>query len=223
MSIEVHNESGYPGVNEDMLMDVASFCLQRMDVHPGVEVGIHLVDLAIIEDLHVRWLDLPGPTDVMSFPVDEYAPGRPDAPAPGPLLLGDIVLCPEFAQRQAEVAGHGVAHELALLTVHGCLHLLGYDHTTPDDERRMFSLQNEVLADWYDSVANRGMEFQEKPTGPGAFPTAADREALDRQVPGGGIPALGEPQPRSEGSDAPAPSREAEATDDDSSRGGPRS
>lgn len=197
MSIEVHNESGYPGVNEDMLMDVAGFALRRMDVHPDVEVGIHLVDLATIEDLHVRWLDLPGPTDVMSFPVDEYAPGRPDAPLSGPLLLGDIVLCPEFAQRQSEVAGHEVAHELALLTVHGCLHLLGYDHVAPEDERRMFALQNEVLADWYDSVAARGLEFQDRPTGPGAFPSAADREALDRRVPGGGIPALGEPRPDS--------------------------
>ncbi|AGF73082.1 rRNA maturation RNase YbeY [Corynebacterium halotolerans] len=201
MSIEVFNEAGYGGVNEEMLIDVASFALGELDIHPDAEASIHIVDQPTIADLHVRWLDLEGPTDVMTFPMDELAPGgggRPDAAVPGPSMLGDIVLCPEFAARQAEAAGHGLDHELALLTVHGCLHLLGYDHATPAEEREMFGLQNELLADWYDDVAKRGIRYQPKPTGPQAFPTAADRLALDEIVPGGGLPAVGEPQkPRS--------------------------
>ena len=200
MSIEVFNESGHAGVNEEMLIDVASFSLGEMDIHPDAEASIHIVDLKTITELHVRWLDLDGPTDVMTFPMDELTPGsgtalgaRPDSKGPGPALLGDIVLCPEFAAKQAAAAGHGLDLELALRTVHGCLHLLGYAHATPADERELFALQNELLADWYDDVARRGVEYQPKPTGAQAFPSAADRQALDEIVPGGGIPPIGEP------------------------------
>ncbi|AKK03633.1 rRNA maturation RNase YbeY [Corynebacterium epidermidicanis] len=174
MSIEVFNESGFAGdgVDETQLIDVAAFALRAMDVHSAAELSIHIVDLDTIADLHVRWLDLEGPTDVMSFPMDELTPGsgRPDAADPSPAMLGDIVLCPEFAQRQAEKAGHGLAHELALLTVHGCLHLLGYDHVTPAEEQEMFALQNEILSEWYENSE------QDKPQGAQAFPSAADRE-----------------------------------------------
>ena len=187
MSIEVFNESGV-GVNEESLIDVARYALGRMDVHPAAELSIHLVDEPTIEDLHIRWLDLPGPTDVMSFPMDELTPGsgHPEAPQPGPSMLGDIVLCPDFAARQAEKAGHPLSHELVLLTVHGLLHLLGYDHIESDEERRMFALQNGLLADWYDDVERRGADFPAKPINAGAFPSAADREKLDERLDGDG-------------------------------------
>ena len=96
-----------------------------MDVHPDTEATITLVDEATMADLHVRWMDLEGPTDVMSFPMDELTPGggRPDADMPGPAMLGDIILCPAYDRKQAEMAGHDLAHEMALLTVHGVLHL----------------------------------------------------------------------------------------------------
>lgn len=201
MSIEVFNESGYPGVNEEALIDVAGFALQNMDINPAAELSIHIVDLDTIADLHVRWLDLAGPTDVMSFPVDELTPGsggRPDAADPSPAMLGDIVLCPEFAERQATKAGHNLSHELALLTVHGCLHLLGFDHVEPEQEREMFALQNELLADWYEDIDSRGLEFPAKPTGAAAFPSAAERAELDAIVSEaeaeGHIPPLGQPR-----------------------------
>ncbi|AKK06630.1 putative rRNA maturation factor [Corynebacterium mustelae] len=195
MTIEVINESGYPGVNEESLIDVTTFVLGEMDVHPQAEVTISIVDIPTMSDLHVRWMDLEGPTDVMSFPMDELTPGmgRPDAPDSGPAMLGDIILCPEFAEKQAEKAGHDLGHELCLLTTHGCLHLLGYDHVVPAEEQKMFALQNELLADWYSDCEKRGVSYQPKPTGPGAFPSAADRAELDKLVPGGGIPAIGEP------------------------------
>ncbi|CAB0561359.1 endoribonuclease YbeY [Corynebacterium diphtheriae] len=196
MSIEVVNESGFDGVNEEALIDVATFVLGEMDVHPDAEATISVVDVATMSDLHVRWMNLEGPTDVMSFPMDELTPGmgRPDAQPFGPAMLGDIILCPEFAAKQAAKAGHDMGHELALLTTHGCLHLLGYDHIEPEDEQEMFALQNELLQDWYTYCARRGIEFQPKPSNGGAFPSAADRAELDKLVPGGGIPAIGEPQ-----------------------------
>ncbi|NLU85021.1 rRNA maturation RNase YbeY [Rhodococcus sp. HNM0569] len=152
MSIEVSNESGMD-VTEEELVSVARFVIARMDVHPAAELSMVLVDSATMADLHMKWMDLPGPTDVMSFPMDELEPGgRPDAPEPGPAMLGDIVLCPSFAADQAAKAGHPLAHELALLTVHGVLHLLGYDHAEPDEEKEMFGLQNRLLEDWYEDV-----------------------------------------------------------------------
>lgn len=154
MSIEIANESGM-NVDEVMLVDVATYAISRMDVHPGVDLAITLVDLDTIEQLHIQWLDLEGPTDVMSFPMDELTPGgRPDAKNPGPMMLGDIVLCPQFATDQAKRAGRKPSDEMALLTIHGILHLLGYDHATAAEEKEMFSLQNSLLADWLDQRQN---------------------------------------------------------------------
>ncbi|CAJ1501743.1 rRNA maturation RNase YbeY [[Mycobacterium] holstebronense] len=148
MSIEVSNESGLD-VSEVELISVAKFVLAKMDVNPGAELSMVLLDTAAMADLHMRWMDLPGPTDVMSFPMDELEPGgRPDAPEPGPSMLGDIALCPEFAAEQAAAAGHSLGQELALLTVHGVLHLLGYDHAEPDEEKEMFALQRRLLEEW---------------------------------------------------------------------------
>lgn len=174
MSIEVLNESGNTDVDEKQLSTVAEFALATMDVHPSVEVTITCVDLDTIKDLHVRWLDLEGPTDVMSFPMDDISStgGRPDAADPGPAYLGDIILCPDFAQKQADKAGHSLNHELDLLTVHGCLHLLGYDHAKPNEEQHMFALQNDILKRWYEATG------REKPTTPKAFPSAAEKENL---------------------------------------------
>ncbi|WP_099023822.1 rRNA maturation RNase YbeY [Mycolicibacterium palauense] len=149
MSIEVSNESGVD-VSEEELISVARFVIAAMKVNPAAELSMVLLDTAAMADLHMRWMDLPGPTDVMSFPMDELEPGgRPDAPEPGPSVLGDIVLCPQFAADQAKAAGHPLEHELALLTVHGVLHLLGYDHAEPDEEKEMFGLQRRLLEDWY--------------------------------------------------------------------------
>ena len=148
MSIEVSNESGID-VAESELVSVARFVIAKMDVNPSAELSMVLLDTAAMADLHMRWMDLPGPTDVMSFPMDELEPGgRPDAPEPGPAMLGDIVLCPEFAAEQAAAAGHSLGQELALLTIHGVLHLLGYDHGEPDEEKEMFALQGRLLEEW---------------------------------------------------------------------------
>lgn len=148
MSIEVSNESGLD-VSEEELISVARFVIRKMDVNPAAELSMVLLDENSMADLHMRWMDLPGPTDVMSFPMDELEPGgRPDSPEPGPSMLGDIVLCPEFAAKQAETAGHSLGHEMALLTVHGVLHLLGYDHAEPEEEKEMFALQRQLLEEW---------------------------------------------------------------------------
>jgi probable rRNA maturation factor len=146
MSIEVLNESG-ADVDEERLRRVARFVLDRLRIHPQAELSIALIDEPAMAALHQEWMDEPGPTDVLSFPQDELRPPRDDA-EPEPGLLGDVVLCPAVARRQAETAGPAEAAELDLLTTHGILHLLGYDHAEPDEEREMFRLQGELLRAW---------------------------------------------------------------------------
>src|SRR6201992_4371 len=147
-AIEGAHESGLD-VCEDELVSVARFVITELNVNRDAELSMVLLDSSAMADLHMRWMDLPGPTDVMSFPMDELDPGgRPDAPEPGPAMLGEIVLCREFAAEQAAAAGHSLGHELALLTIHGVLHLLGYDHAEPDEEKEMFTLQRRLLEEW---------------------------------------------------------------------------
>src|SRR3954469_22659665 len=143
MSIEINNESAVP-VDEAALQRLAVYALDAMHVHPDAELAIVLVDETAMEQLHVQWMDEPGPTDVLSFPMDELRPGTEGEDSP-PGLLGDVVLCPQVAARQARTAGHSTAEELLLLTTHGILHLLGYDHADPDEEKEMFGLQRKLL------------------------------------------------------------------------------
>ena len=142
--IEINNESAID-VDETVLQRLTDFNLAQLHVSPDAEVAIVLVDEAAMEQLHVQWMDEPGPTDVLSFPMDELRPGTEDDPTPAG-LLGDIVVCPQVAVSQAATAGHSPLDEMLLLTCHGVLHLLGFDHAEPEEEREMFGLQREILA-----------------------------------------------------------------------------
>jgi probable rRNA maturation factor len=160
MSIEVANESGV-AVDEQALVRVARHVLDKLGVSPLAELSLLLVDLEQMEKLHSRWMGEDGPTDVLAFPMDEldlrgsrgvsHASGH-GAPADdddaSPAVLGDVVLCPEVAERQGLAAGHGTEAELQLLCTHGVLHLLGYDHGEPEEHAEMFGLQAELLASW---------------------------------------------------------------------------
>jgi probable rRNA maturation factor len=151
MSIEILNETD-ARLDELELVECARYVLREMHVNPHTELCIRLVDEAAMETLHVQWMDLPGPTDVMSFPMDELTPGRAgEETEPG--MLGDVVLCPAVAARQAATAGHALEEEILLLTTHGILHLLGYDHGEPDEEKEMFELQRQLLLTF---LATRG-------------------------------------------------------------------
>ena len=143
MSIEVNNESGY-ATDEAEFAALGRYVLDAMHVHPQTDLSILLVGVDVMSQLHVQWMDEPGPTDVLSFPMDELRPGREGEQTPAG-LLGDVVLCPDVAAQQARVAGHSTAEELLLLTTHGILHLLGYDHAEPEEEREMFALQRQLL------------------------------------------------------------------------------
>ena len=146
MSIEVQNESG---VEFDVFRTqrLSRFVMDRMRVHPLAELSITAVDEDTIAGLNTKWMDKEGPTDVLAFPMDELRPGRVnEEPEEG--VLGDLVLAPAVAERQGQEAGHGREAEIDLLTVHGILHLLGYDHAEPEEHAVMFGLQGKLLDAW---------------------------------------------------------------------------
>ena len=146
MSIEVLNESGQD-LDARRTQRLARFVMEAMRVHPQAELCVTAVDEATMAELNHKWMDKQGPTDVLAFPMDELRPGEVGS-EPDEGVLGDLVLCPAVAVRQAETAGHPAHEELELLTVHGVLHLLGYDHAEPEEHAEMFSLQDTLLGQW---------------------------------------------------------------------------
>lgn len=101
------------------------------------EVSITFTDNESIRELNREYRDIDRPTDVLSFPMDDEGDGS---------VLGDIVISLERAMEQAEEYGHSLEREISFLTVHSCLHLLGYDHETgEEDEKEMFGKQEAIL------------------------------------------------------------------------------
>jgi probable rRNA maturation factor len=124
---------------------LARFALEREDAPEACVVSIAVVETAEIAELNLRYRELSGPTDVLSFPCDE-----PDAMvAPDePVTLGDIVIAPEIAEANARKFGQSIEAELNLLLVHGVLHLLGYDHVEPTEAEAMEDREQAILAAW---------------------------------------------------------------------------
>jgi probable rRNA maturation factor len=141
MKIDLENKTNYQ-LDEARLISLADFSLTKLGIHPDSELGIRLVNEIEMEELHQKWMNLSGATDVMSFPMDEI---KPDSASNGPGIIGDIVLCPEFAAKNGK---QSTDLEIELLTVHGVLHLLGFDHEKIEDELVMFKMQEDFLNQW---------------------------------------------------------------------------
>ena len=142
MSIEINNKTSL-SCDEAALTSLLEFAFSSLKLDPHCELNVTLVGVDEMSDLHIKWMDEAGPTDVLSFPMDEIKLGER-----GPGVLGDIVLCPEFALEGAQRAGSSLDEELQLLAVHGLLHLLGLDHREAQEEKAMFALQGEILGEW---------------------------------------------------------------------------
>ncbi len=146
MPIDINNESGLEA-DSPGLVRLATFALDQLRIHPLAELSILLVDEDTMSAYHEKYLGEPGPTDVLSFPMDELRPPADDDEPPAG-LLGDIVLCPAVTQRQAREHGRSATAEAEYLLVHGLLHLLGYDHAEPDEKAEMFGLNDKIIAGW---------------------------------------------------------------------------
>jgi len=145
--IDVNNESGVT-VAEKSLIKLSAFVLRQLRIHPQVDLSILLVDVATMTEYHQKFMHLPGPADVLSFPMDELRVPAEGQPSPQG-LLGDIVLCPAEIGRRASKNGRSASDEMDYLLIHGLLHLLGYDHDKPADEAAMFALQDRLFIDWH--------------------------------------------------------------------------
>ena len=142
--IELVNQTE-SAVDENRLISTAGLALEYLRMNPDTALSIALVTLAEMEELHVQHMDEPGPTDVLSFEMDELrVPAEGETAEPG--ILGDVVLCPDFAAKQAAENNQDTASELDMLLVHGILHLLGHDHDEPEEHKVMFGLQSDILA-----------------------------------------------------------------------------
>ncbi len=164
MNVDVLDESG-TGVDVVGLTKLCRFVMRRMRLHPGTEMTLRLVDPDTIAVLNEQWMGKKGPTDVLSFPMDELSPGRVDPPEEDlddgeAGYLGDIALSPQVAAQQAPAAGHGAHEEIELLTTHGILHLLGYDHATPEEHAEMFGIQGRLLLEWHQEAAGIDIESE---------------------------------------------------------------
>ena len=141
MTIEITNKSGAlaPG---DQIQSLLAFAMSKLDLNPDCDLNVTFVDDAEMTELHIKWMDEPGSTDVLSFPMD-----LPETEGEV-VTLGDIVISPDFATAQANLAGHTPEHEMFILATHGLLHILGYDHAEAVEEKVMFDLQESLVKQW---------------------------------------------------------------------------
>jgi probable rRNA maturation factor len=141
MTIEVTNTSGQLVPTTEMV-SLMTHAMKALDLNPECDLNISFVEDDYMTELHIKWMDEPGTTDVLSFPMD-----MPEAPGEV-VTLGDIVISPVVAAAQALTQGHSTEHEIYILATHGLLHIIGYDHADKADEKIMFELQEKIVTDW---------------------------------------------------------------------------
>ena len=145
MTIEITNKSGEL-VPTDGVRDLLQNALIELNLNPECELNLVFVDIEEMTELHIKWMDEGGPTDVLSFPMDMPETGNEA------VTLGDIVIAPVVAAAQAATAGHSIDHEIFILAAHGLLHILGYDHANAADEKVMFTLQEDLVKKYQESA-----------------------------------------------------------------------
>ncbi len=141
MTIEVTNTSGQLVPTAEMV-SLMTHALNALELNPECDLNISFVEDDYMTELHIKWMDEPGTTDVLSFPMD-----MPEEPGEV-VTLGDIVISPVVAAAQALTQGHSTEHEIYILATHGLLHIIGYDHADNADAKIMFELQEKIVTDW---------------------------------------------------------------------------
>ncbi len=131
-------------IDTQLISDVLKTVLEYEKVSDNCEISISIVDNKEIHSLNLKHRGIDRPTDVLSFPLIDHS--KEKLPSDGSkIYFGDIVISIEKAMDQAEEYGHSLNREIGFLTAHSMLHLLGYDHMTPEEEKVMFKKQEEIL------------------------------------------------------------------------------
>ena len=141
MSIEITNSSGQLVPTQEVT-SLLEFAMRELAINPECDLSLGFIDDEYMTELHIKWMEEPGSTDVLSFPMD-MPENEGDV-----VTLGDIMISPVFAAAQARAANHSTEHEICILATHGLLHILGYDHADAEEERIMFALQEEIVEKW---------------------------------------------------------------------------
>lgn len=130
----------------DMVEKLLMVAAEKEGIEENSELSVTFVTNERIQEINRDYRDKDRPTDVISFAMEELGEGEmPLIGGDMPRVLGDIIISLAKAREQAEEYGHSFIRELGFLAVHGFLHLLGYDHETEEDEKKMFSRQKEIL------------------------------------------------------------------------------
>ena len=141
MTIEVTNTSGQL-VSSDEIISLLTYAMGELKLNKECDLNVGFIEDDYMSELHIKWMDEPGSTDVLSFPMDlPQTEGEV-------VTLGDIMISPVCAAAQAKIAGHSSEHEIYILATHGLLHIIGYGHTEPEEERIMFALQEQLVENW---------------------------------------------------------------------------
>jgi probable rRNA maturation factor len=234
MAVEVFaaDEQNDQPVDTLRWVHLAEAVLQEEGLSGDAELSVLFVDEPAIAELNSRFLGKDGPTDVLAFPIDEEpvesgrspdsggtGPGMPSEPEDIPVLLGDIVICPAVAFRNAPEHAGNYDDEVALLVVHGLLHLMGMDHQEDDEAEEMEAKERELLSRHYAEI--RAETWQARSAGPEAAQEAAQEAGKtapsDGQTDGQAAPGMEIP-----GAKLSGPGDAAAASDGDApSNGGP--
>lgn len=141
--IEIYNEYNKEVLELDLLKDFIDFCTKKLQLK-NVCFSVIIVDNDYIHNLNKNYRNIDRPTDVITFALED----NKVIDIPESRVLGDIYISYDKAMMQAKEYEHSIKRELCFLTVHGILHLLGYDHVNEEDEKKMFKIQKELLDEY---------------------------------------------------------------------------
>jgi probable rRNA maturation factor len=152
MTLIIDSQDETNELSEEQLIEIErliNFTAKKENIEEQTEVSVTFVSNETIHEINLEYREKDSPTDVISFAMEELGEGEVElVGGEMPRVLGDIIISVPKAREQAEEYGHSFTRELGFLAIHGFLHLLGYDHMTKEDEKKMFTRQKEILNEY---------------------------------------------------------------------------
>jgi probable rRNA maturation factor len=150
-TLEIRDEYGVENLPVERIEQVVTWVLSRHGVQPGMALTLVITDDETVRQLNAQYRGVDAPTDILSFPTEPLPENlrqemSEDGDEGEALYQGDLIVAYPYTLSHAEEAGHAMTDELALLAIHGALHLLGFDHDTAEHQQTMWAAQTEALA-----------------------------------------------------------------------------
>lgn len=148
LQLDINDETNkIPNTIDELVTKLLNHAAKEEDIAGEAEVSVTFMSDEDIKEINANYRGIDAPTDVISFALEEITEGEVEVKTEVdmPTVLGDILISIDTAERQAQEYGHSLKREIGFLALHGFLHLLGYDHMTNEDEKKMFGRQKEIL------------------------------------------------------------------------------